>query len=59
MGKTAGEGAQGRVARGRAGLDPRRGGLPREGRRARIHAEEGAAGGGAAPEDEPAGVPPS
>ena len=40
VGKTAGEGAQGRVARGRAGLDPRRGGLPREGRRARIHAEE-------------------
>jgi hypothetical protein len=40
VGKTAGEGAQGRVARGRAGLDPRRGGLPRERRRARIHAEE-------------------
>jgi hypothetical protein len=55
VGKTAGEGAQGRVARGRAGLDPRRGGLPREGRRARIHAEESAAGGDAAPEDEPPG----
>jgi hypothetical protein len=48
-------GAQGRVARGRAGLDPRRGGLPREGRRAPIHAEESAAGGDAAPEDEPPG----
>lgn len=55
VGKTAGEGAQGRVARGRAGLDPHRGGLPREGRRARIHAEESAAGGDAAPEDEPPG----
>jgi hypothetical protein len=30
--------------------------LPREGRRARIHAEESAAGGDAAPEDEPPGM---